>query len=308
MCIPRPTAGLLVNPTPPDVMAHAGDLVEHLSVIPERLFYDFGPGQPAGERLCHPRGWIEEVVAMLAGRPVSAHSFGLSLPSVMPLDGEMVDGLAEVASRLGGFAWFSEHLNVTMPSWDAEPHSNTSIALPISYDQESYRLLAGKIRQLRDRLGCRVLMENPATIIPLPEMPMTEPEFLNQLHRDGVAGTLLDLHNLLVSARNGGPGMATYLSQLDPRAVEEVHLAGGDAFDGVYTDSHSRLTPEEIWEVAEEFLPRCPNLRAITFEYNESYFEDFGIDGVAQELQRMGRLCRACGAPSPMAPGGRHVA
>lgn len=303
-----PTSGLLMNPTTPEILREAGDLVEHLAVIPERLVYDFGPCSPTGQRFHHPRGWLEDVQQMVQGRPLTAHSFGLSLPSVRPLDGAMVSEMAWISEQLGGFDWFSEHLNVTIPSWQTDPHSNTSIALPVSYDQEVYGLLSQKLRLLRSRLNCRLLIENPATMIPLPEMEMSEPAFLNRLHRDGLAGTLLDLHNLLVSARNGGIDMGRYLEALDPAAVEEIHLAGGDEWDGFYTDSHSQLTPEELWDVAADFVPRCTNLRAITLEYNESYFEDFGIDGVVAELERMRRLCRTAATAGSMTVGGHHAA
>ena len=126
------------------------------------------------------------------------------------------------------------------------------------------------------------------------DLDFSEPEFLNRLHHEGLCGTLLDLHNLLVNARNDGPDPATYLDTLDLDAVEEVHLAGGDDHEGFYMDSHSTLTPEVVWELAHAYLPRCRNLRAITFEYQESYFEDIGLPGLSAELERMHALADAC--------------
>jgi uncharacterized protein (UPF0276 family) len=111
---------------------------------------------------------------------------------------------------------------------------------------------------------------------------------------------LLDLHNLLVSERNGGMPVEHYLARLNPEAVEEVHLAGGEELFGRYTDSHSQLTPDAVWSMAHSFLPCCPNLRAITFEYHETYYELIGSDGLRAELERMHCLAESCSlSPTP---------
>ena len=125
----------------------------------------------------------------------------------------------------------------------------------------------------------------------------------NALYHQGDCGVLLDLHNLWVSARNGGLAVERYLERLNPAAVVEVHLAGGEELFGVYTDSHSRLTPEAVWSIAQAYLPCCPNLRAITFEYNDTYFETIGLQGVREELERMHQLAQTCRAPLQATPG-----
>jgi uncharacterized protein len=286
--------GLLLNPTTPEVMVHAPELVEHLAVIPSRLWYDFGVRHRAGRRFHPAREMFAAAAALRQGRSLTGHSLGLSLPSAMPLDQGMVNAIAEMAEDLGGFDWFSEHLNLFVAPRGSEPNSEAGMALPVSYDRASFDLIATKLRQLRTALDCPLLLENPSVFTPLPEMEMDEPEFLNLLRAEGLCGILLDLHNLLVSARNGGEDPGTYLARLDPTAVEEVHLAGGEDLNGFYTDSHSHLTPEEVWEQAYEYLPRCPNLRAITFEYQESYYENIGLDGVIAELERMHHLAECC--------------
>lgn len=298
----RPSVGLLFNPTTPEVMEEAAPLVEHLSINPGQMFHDLGPGSRFGQRFAFPGPLLEAVAGLRQGRVLNAHGFSLSLPSVGPLDGEIVEAIATVGNKLGGYAWISEHLNVLTPPRGSEPHCEAGMVLPVSYGPESLDLLSHKLQQLHARLGLRILMENPALLTPLPEMEMQEPEFLNHLYRQGDCGVLLDLHNLLVSARSGGPAMEIYLEALDLEAVEEVHLAGGDELYGVYTDSHSRLTPEEVWAIAHQFLPRCPNLKAITLEYNDTYFERIGRAAVMQELSRMHELAQACRrAPQPIA-------
>ena len=152
-----------------------------------------------------------------------------------------------------------------------EKDGEGGMALPVSYDAEALEWLSAKLRELRQRTGWRLLLENPALLTPLPEMELDEPSFLNALFHQGDCGVLLDLHNLWVSARNGGLAVERYLERLNPDAVVEVHLVGGEELFGVYTDSHSRLTPQAVWSIAQAYLPCCPNLRAITFEIGRAH-------------------------------------
>jgi uncharacterized protein (UPF0276 family) len=232
---------------------------------------------------------------LAAGRLLAAHGIGLSLPSALPLDEVFVDAIASLAGDLGGFAWFSEHLSVFLTPKGSVPNAQAGLGLPLAYDEESFELVAAKLRRVRERLGCPLAFENGAFFTPVPDSDLSEPEFLNRLHREGLADTLLDLHNLYVSERNGGVPMRDYLAQLDPEAVVEIHLAGGDEFAGFYMDSHSGFTPPEVWEIARECVPRLPNVRAITFEFQETYYPRMQAQGVVAQLERMHELAQACG-------------
>lgn len=294
MTRPRPRVGLLYNPTTPELLAYAPTLVEHLSVMPDRLWFDFGDEAVNGRRFHRLHQGMSEVAGHAVGRSLAGHGLGLSLPSAMPLDEAMVAAVASMSRDIGGFAWYSEHLNLFITPHGGVPNAQAGLGLPVVYDEEAFDLIAAKLRSLAGALGCRVLLENGSFFTPVPDLDFSEPEFLNRLHHEGLCGTLLDLHNLLVNARNDGPDPATYLDTLDLDAVEEVHLAGGDDHEGFYMDSHSTLTPEVVWELAHAYLPRCRNLRAITFEYQESYFEDIGLPGLSAELERMHALADAC--------------
>ncbi|HEY1863490.1 MAG TPA: DUF692 family protein [Roseiarcus sp.] len=247
--IDRPRVGLLYNPTTPELIAYAPALVEHLSVMPDRLWFDFGGDTKAGR--FHPlHGAIAQLVCDAAGRSLAGHGLGLSLPSAMPLDRAMVAAVASMSRDLGGFAWYSEHLNLFITPNGSVANAQAGLGLPVVYDEEAFTLIAAKLDALAAALGCRVLLENGSFFTPVPDLDFTEPAFLSRLYREGRCGTLLDLHNLLVNARNGGMEPMKYLAELELAAVEEVHLAGGDEAAGFYMDSHSTLTPEVVWEMA----------------------------------------------------------
>ena len=299
-----PHVGLLYNPTTPELLAYAPTLVQHLSVMPDRLWFDFGHEVPHGRRFHRVHHAIEQVNAHALGRSLAGHGLGLSLPSAMPLDEAMVAAVAAMSRDVGDFAWYSEHLNLFITPQGGVPNAQAGLGLPVVYDDEAFSLIAAKLRSLTRSLGCRLLLENGSFFTPVPDLDFSEPEFLNRLHHEGLCGTLLDLHNLLVNARNGGSDPVTYLESLDLAAVEEVHLAGGDDHEGFYMDSHSTLTPEVVWELAHAYLPRCHNLRAITFEYQESYFEDLGLSALTAEPERMHELAESCARVGEVADAG----
>jgi len=280
------------------VLAAAGDLVELLDVIPERLWYDTGPG--SGVRFHVVDGAIAELEECAAGRLVSGHGIGLSLPSDMPLDTELLDTIAELHDRVE-FAWYSEHLSSFATMRGAVPNAQAGLGLPVPYDRDVLDFLAVKVTQVQDRLGVRLLMENPALFTPVPDPEMSETEFLNALASRTGCGILLDLHNLYANVRNELVDADQYLAALDLDHVVEIHLAGGSELFGTYTDSHAELTPAPVWELAETWAPSMPALRAIVFEFHESAVDRLGVPALVEEMGRVNELVDRCARPAPAA-------
>lgn len=292
--------GLLNNPAVPSILEESGNLVEFVAVLPDRLWFDFGPSERSG-RFHKTHAAIEAVCNAGRTRKLVGHGIGLSLPSAVPLDEEMLDEIASL-NRQMNFAWYSEHLSMFLVPHGSVPNAQAGLGLPVVYDEETFAIVREKLRRLRETLGCQLLMENPSIFTPIPDMDMTETEFLNRLWEEESCGTLLDLHNLYVSWRNGGVNPRQYLSQINPDAVIEIHMAGGDELAGFYTDSHSRLTPPEVWEYAYEFVPRFHRLRGITFEFQELYFPRLGLEGILGELESLHELASRVQTIAPTAP------
>lgn len=293
----KPLVGLLYNPMVEAVLEWAPELVECLEVIPDRLWYDLGPME-RGRRFRHVRGAVEQVKRLSEGRLVAGHGIGLSLPSAIPLDREEVDHIAAIAVELE-FQWYSEHLSLFHAPHSSVPNSLTGFGLPVVYDEETFGILRTKLGKLRAATGCELLLENGSFFAPIPEQPMSEPEFLNRLYAELGCSTLLDLHSLYASWRNGGPEPMDYLERLNPACVREIHLGGGDMVSGFYSDSHSDITPHLVWSYACAIVPSLRNLRAITFEFHEAYFEKIGLKGIVHELEKIQALSEAVEAASP---------
>ena len=280
--------GLLYNPAIPLVLDAIGSRVDFVEVVPDRLWYDNGAGAKGG-RFNHSVGAIEELKRYTADRPVIGHGIGLSLPSAMPIDEELVDEVA-ASHRDLGYGWYSEHLSMFIVPNRSVPNAQAGLGLPVVLDDETLEIVSEKVLALGAALGTRILLENPTIFSPIPEPEMSEPEFFNRLYARTGCGMILDLHNLYANTINLGISAEEYISALDPRVVGEIHLAGGDMLKGFHTDSHSRPTPDTVWEWARRWAPRFPNLSAITFEYHESYHKRLGISGVARELDLMHEL------------------
>ena len=281
--------GLLNNPVVPTIIRYAPGLVEYVDVIPDRLWYDFENETAPGGRFHRVVGAIEELKQCAQGRVLGGHGIGLSLPSAMPMDMAMVNEVSSLAAELN-FQWFSEHLSMFLVPHGSVPNSQAGLGLPVVYDEESFQIIESKLEILKHALGCDLLMENGAVFTPVPDTEMTEPEFLNRLYSELNCGTLLDLHNLYVGMLNGVLSPREYLEHLNHECVHEIHLAGGHELAGFYTDSHSGVTPSEVWSWAYEFGPRYKNLKAIVFEFHESYFERLGLRGIVAELERIHEL------------------
>ena len=293
MAAGEPMVGLLYNPAVPVVLDALGSRVDFVEVIPDRLWWDFGA--QAEDRFSLSQLAIDQLRRYAGEREVIGHGIGLSLPSAMPLDEELLGEVVAVHEDLG-FRWYSEHLSMFLVPGRTVPDAQAGMGLPIPLDEETLAIVGGKVRQLQDALGCPILLENSTIFSALPEQEMTEPAFFNRLHAETGCGVLLDLHNLYANTLNLGVSAEAYISELDPEIVREIHLAGGDRLRGHYTDSHSQRTPGPVWAWAHDWAPRFPNLGAITFEYHESYHRRLGMDGIAEEIELMHALAAEVGS------------
>ena len=61
-------------------------------------------------------------------------------------------------------------------------------------------------------------------------------------------------------------------------------------YGGFYVDSHSGPMPDQVRELLNYTLPRCPNLGGVTFEILGSWFVEMGDERLAKELTGMKNL------------------
>ncbi|QCC77726.1 DUF692 domain-containing protein [Nocardioides daphniae] len=216
--------------------------------------------------------------------PVLLHGIGLSIGSADELDEAYVDQLCAWAEWLD-CPWVSEHLAYCSTSVDGQP-VNVGLTLPVPLEQATVDLVGARVRALRERLARPFLLENNVYYFATPGEQMTEPEVLDALVRQWGASVLLDLHNLHTNVVNGVMEAEAYLDALDLGAVREIHIAGGMTVDGFYVDAHSGAPPEEVWQLLEQVVDRCPRLGGVTFELLGSWFDQVGPAGLVEVVER----------------------
>jgi uncharacterized protein (UPF0276 family) len=191
------------------------------------------------------------------------HSIGLTLGS--PAARARPQHLAEIGEvlRVMGATELSDHLAYCRVD-DLRLHDFA----PLWRVEEQLDLFAENVAWVQDRLGARLAIENVASLFD-PGGEMTEAEFANEVSRRTGCALLLDISNVLINEANGFCDAAVEFATIDLDAVVQVHLAGGEAVDGLMWDAHSTPVPTTDIEWLERLLPLMPNCGSVIVERDE---------------------------------------
>jgi uncharacterized protein (UPF0276 family) len=182
--------------------------------------------------------------------PLALHGVSLDLGASDPLDPSYLRELGELVRRFEP-AWVSDHL-----CWTAHGGHHTHDLLPLPHTEESVRHVAARIREVQDRLGRRIAIENVSTYVRFACDALSEAEFLAAVARDADCGVLLDLNNLFVNAHNHGSDPEAAVAALEPERVFQIHLAGPSESGSLLIDTHDHPVRDEVWALFERALTR----------------------------------------------------
>ncbi|MEZ5973723.1 MAG: DUF692 family protein [Planctomycetota bacterium] len=108
---------------------------------------------------------------------------------------------------------------------------------------------------------------------------------------------LLDVHNVYTTAVNAGFNPRTYIERLPLDKVIEIHVSGGCspiprgcAAAMSCASIATTKGADEVWELLQFALPRCPKLRGVTLERLEGTIEPDDVPRLVDELQRIRRI------------------
>jgi uncharacterized protein len=187
-----------------------------------------------------------------ADLPLSLHGVGLSIGGSDGISQRHLERLAQLVDRLQP-ALVSEHL-----SWSAVEGNYLNDLLPLPYTEESLALVAGHVNRIQNRLGRRILVENPSSYLRYRHSTIGEAEFLAALWHLTGCGLLCDVNNIYVSARNLGFDAIAYLKTLPAEAIGEFHLAGhhvnpvGET--EILIDDHGSAVADAVWALHRQAL------------------------------------------------------
>jgi len=193
---------------------------------------------------------LDRLQTIRADYPVTFHGVGLSLGSTDPLDARHLRRIKDLIERYEP-AWYSDHL-----CWISAGGDYVHDLLPLPYTEEAAHHVAGRIRQVQDFLGRRILVENVSSYLAYQASALEEWEFLRLVVEEADCDVLLDVNNVYVSARNHGFDPRRYLTAIPPERVRELHLAGYDDRGTHLLDTHGAPVHAPVWELYEAALAR----------------------------------------------------
>ncbi|MFN4156594.1 MAG: DUF692 domain-containing protein [Paracoccaceae bacterium] len=192
------------------------------------------------------------LAALRADHALSIHGVGLSIGGADGLNRNHLERLRKLIERYQPES-FSEHL-----AWSSHGAAWLNDLLPLPYTQETLDTICAHVNQVQDGLGCRMLLENPATYVTFESSTWSETDFLTELVRRTGCGLLLDINNVFVSATNHRFDARAYLAAFPLAAVGEIHLAGHDTEElpsgPLLIDSHGAPVADPVWALYAEVL------------------------------------------------------
>jgi uncharacterized protein (UPF0276 family) len=126
--------------------------------------------------------------------------------------------------------------------------------LPLPYTEESLYYVAGRVRQVQDVLQRPLVLENVSSYVRAKADEFSEWEFLNALAHLSGCQLLLDVNNVYVSARNHGFDPWTFIRNLPPQSIRQLHLAGHRDYGDYVVDTHDHPVCDPVWALYQQTL------------------------------------------------------
>ncbi|MDQ3286729.1 MAG: DUF692 domain-containing protein [Pseudomonadota bacterium] len=227
--------------------------------------------------------------------PISLHGVGLSIGGEEAPDPAHLDRLAALIVRYQP-ALFSEHL-----AWSTHGGTFFNDLLPLSYDATTLQRVCDHIGLVQERLGTRMLLENPSSYFEFESSSFSEPDFISEVVLRTGCALLLDLNNVHVSCHNNGHDPLAYLAALPLSAVRQIHLAGhaqemvGNA-GSLLIDNHGAPVADPVWDLYSRTLSRTGPV-ATLIEWDNDVPEYAVLRAEAARADRVvDRVCQSAAA------------
>ena len=218
--------------------------------------------------------------------PMAMHGVSLSIGAPEPLDQDYLAKLKALVDRVEPEV-VSDHL-----CWTGAHGTNLHDLLPLPLTEESLNHVASRVRQVQDRLGRRIALENTSTYVTFKEDMMAEWEFIAALLEKADCLLLLDVNNVFVSAFNHGFDAINYVEGIPASRVCQIHLAGHENNGDHIVDTHDSPVVDGVWSLYTDtikLLGHVPTM--IERDGNVPPFAD-----LVDELAIARQLCAEAGA------------
>jgi hypothetical protein len=180
--------------------------------------------------------------------PVVLHGVSLGIGSVDPPPPSYLQRLGELAGRIEP-AWISDHL-----CWTRLRGTYSHDLLPLPCTEEALRVVVDNVGRVQDFLQRQITLENVSAYVEFTASAMSQWEFLAEVARQADCFILLDLNNVIVSAKNFGFDPLDYLRGIPADRIRQFHLANHTDRGRYKFDSHRGAVPAEVWALYEQAL------------------------------------------------------
>jgi len=182
--------------------------------------------------------------------PMVMHGVSLSIGSTDPIDTDYLKQLKILADNVEP-KWFSDHL-----CWTSFNQINSHDLLPLPYNEEVINHIVERIKFVQDTINRPFLLENVSSYLTYTNSDIEEWDFINEIAKRADCKILLDINNIYVSARNHGFSSEDYLLGIEPKYVQQFHLAGHSDFGDYVIDTHDHDVADPVWELYRVALRR----------------------------------------------------
>jgi hypothetical protein len=195
---------------------------------------------------------LDRLLELRRDYPVSLHGVALSLGSAEELDRGHLARFRALIEQVEPML-VSEHL-----AWSAIGGAYLNDLLPLPYTEESLGLFCRHVEEAQERLGRRLLIENPSSYLRFRHSTIQEAQFMTEIAGRAGCGILCDVNNIHVSASNFRFDPVAYLEALPIEAIGEIHLAGHHVAEDVdiLIDDHGSRVAEPVWALYAAALRR----------------------------------------------------
>ncbi len=282
--VPELGVGVVYMPSLEPLLEVGKNLIDVIEIEPQSYWFQssskshsYHLNSTIFQRFCQ---YPQAKIVHSAGFPIGGTAFKL----------DCLPPLRESIERLGA-AWASEHLSFNRVT-TTESDFHTGFLLPPLQTPETVAIAAANIRELSAQLPVPFAFETGVNYMRPHPAELSDGRFFGAVAEEANCGILLDLHNLWTNEQNGRQSVWDAIAEIPLERVWEVHLAGGDSFNGYWLDAHSGLVPPALMNLAAEIIPYLPNLKAIIFEIIDEYIQARHLtpDILLEHLQQIRQL------------------
>jgi len=184
------------------------------------------PDRPVDFLEITPENWMKaeglrsEIMEQAAATyPLITHGLNLNVGGPVPVNMDFLDALSAFFKRYN-ISGYSEHF-----SFSQDEQGYLYDLLPLPFTEEAVHYISARIRQIQDRLGMQIALENSSYYY-VPEQTLNESSFIRAILEEADCLMLLDVNNVYVNSQNHGYDPREFIRSIPSDRIAYLHIAG----------------------------------------------------------------------------------